>query len=113
MHVLAAGKSPPPLDEECGDWTTLAAIESATAEISLGAFDIEAPRFVFESWLFAPFTYCGLIELFADLFISGHGLNLRINCHTRCLLHPSASAFSAAVLLESISAGSIFRRVTI
>ena len=111
LQVLTAGKSPAPLNEKSGDGATFAGIESATAEINLGAFDVEAPRFVLESRLFFVATYCGLIELFSDLLISGHGLSLRINCQIRCLLQPSARAFSAAVLLLSISAGSILRRV--
>jgi hypothetical protein len=87
LHVLTAGKSPPPLNEECGDWTAFAAIESATAEISLGAFDKEAARLVVELGPFASLTYCGLIEIVSNLFISCHGLSLRCEkyrplCHT-------------------------------
>ena len=73
LHVLTAGKSLAPLNEESGDRATFAGIESATAEISFGAFDIEAPRLVFKPWLLTVATYCGLVKLFSYLFISGHG----------------------------------------
>jgi hypothetical protein len=111
LHVLTGGKSLAPVDEECGDWAAFAGIESATALSSLGAFDIEAPRLVFKPWPFFVATYRGLVELFSDLFICGHGFILRINCQIRWRLQPIAMAFSAAVLLRSINVGSIFRLV--
>jgi hypothetical protein len=74
LHVLAAGKSLAPVDEECGDWPAFAGIESATALRSLGALDKEAPRLVFKPWPFFVATYCGLVELFTDLLISCHSM---------------------------------------
>ena len=74
LHVLTSGKSLAPLNEECGGRATFAGIESATALRSFGAFDKEAARLVFKPWPFASLADCGLIELFPNLFISGHGI---------------------------------------
>ena len=81
LGQVLLGKPALPFDEESRGGDAIAVGKSAFTLSTLGAFDIEAARIVFEVWLLAVSAHSGGVELVSDSLIVGHGFDACVLSH--------------------------------